>query len=106
MTTYQTLNNFSGSENITLSGRIARIGVGAALIAAAFIGQQPLGLLAVLPGVATYPILTAITGWDPLYALVKYLRRHHRSSAIVHTLPNLRQRRADRTVAMPHKTAA
>ncbi len=53
-------------RNLSAGRRLARAAVAAALLAVPFLGDQPLGLLSLLPLAAVYPGLTALLGYDPL----------------------------------------
>lgn len=55
-------------KNITVAERGARITVGFGLIAVVAMQTGALGLSALLPLVAVYPIMTGFLGGDPLYA--------------------------------------
>jgi len=52
--------------NLTASSRAARLVVGTSLIAVVMSAHGALGLLAVLPLIAIYPIFTGAIGFDPL----------------------------------------
>ncbi|WP_455204106.1 YgaP family membrane protein [Kaarinaea lacus] len=70
-----TNNTTSAAQNIDTSSRAVRLVVGMGLIAYVLTSQQtPLGLLAVLPLIAIYPVFTGIIGWDPLVAVIKQRR--------------------------------
>ena len=54
-------------ENLTVSQRLNRILFGAALIIFTMLASAtPLGWLAILPLLATYPIFTGVYGFDPV----------------------------------------
>ena len=53
-------------ENITLSGRGVRLGVGLLLLFSVFFHEGSLGAAAYLPLIAIYPLITATLGWDPI----------------------------------------
>ena len=55
--------------NITLADRAARVAAGFALIIFVLTQSGPVGLSALLPLIAIYPILTGFIGWDPLYTV-------------------------------------
>ena len=57
-------------NNVSKGGRIARIAVGLALVYSTVFQAGTLGLAAVLPLLAIYPILTGVLGWDPVVQLV------------------------------------
>jgi Inner membrane protein YgaP-like, transmembrane domain len=62
-------------ENITLSGRGARVAVGLLLISAVFFQEGELGIAAYLPLIAIYPLITATLGWDPIVQFLATRRR-------------------------------
>jgi hypothetical protein len=57
-------------NNVSKGGRVARITVGLALIYSAAFQTATLGLAALLPLLAIYPMSTAVLGWDPIVQLV------------------------------------
>lgn len=57
--------------NITVAERGTRIIVGFGLIAVVAMQTGTLGLSAISPLVAVYPMMTGFLGWDPLYAVFK-----------------------------------
>jgi hypothetical protein len=57
-------------NNVSKGGRVARIAVGLALIYSAAFQTGTLGLAAILPLLAIYPMSTAVLGWDPIVQLV------------------------------------
>lgn len=60
------------NENLTLSQRMNRILLGAALIVVTMlINALPLGMYALLPLLATYPIFTGIYGNDPVLQIIR-----------------------------------
>jgi len=64
--------SLGAAQNLGWIDRTLRLIVGAALIAVVLLQLQQgntLGLLAYLPIVAIYPLLSGILGWDPLYAV-------------------------------------
>lgn len=69
-------------QNIDWVERVGRFALGMGLIIALLIGEGPLGWWATLPLIAIYPSLTAVLGWDPVYALVA---RDDASRGGVHT---------------------
>jgi len=71
------------NTNLTTGARAARLVVGTALIAAVMSAHGALGLLAVLPLIAIYPIFTGAIGWDP----VRELCRNERISDYLLHLP-------------------
>jgi len=59
-------------ENLTTSQRVNRILFGAAVIVfTMLVNVAPLGWIAILPLLATYPIFAGIYGNDPVTALAK-----------------------------------
>ena len=70
-------------DNIHLSDRVARLALGAALIATIF---QPGFNHYWIALVSVYPIMTAIMAWDPIYALMIKLsaRIHWKSQTSTH----------------------
>ena len=62
-------NSTFEQNNITVAERGARITVGFGLIAVVAMQTGTLGLSALLPLVAVYPLMTGFLGWDPLYAV-------------------------------------
>ena len=72
-------------ENLTLSQRLNRILFGAALIVITMLASAtPLGWLAILPLLATYPIFTGIYGYDPVVEFAK-----QRVMGIAHAVSHL-----------------
>ena len=71
-------------NNVSKGGRVARIAVGLALIYSTVFQPGTLGLAAILPLLAIYPISTAVLGWDPIVQLVarKWQHRTNRSTKI------------------------
>jgi len=57
-------------NNVSNGGRIARIVVGLALVYSTAFQAGTLGLAAVLPLIAIYPISTGVLGWDPIVQFV------------------------------------
>jgi hypothetical protein len=57
-------------NNISKSERVLRIAVGLALVYSTAFQAGTLGLTALLPLIAIYPISTAVLGWDPIVQLV------------------------------------
>ena len=53
-------------ENMTYSNRAVRIVVGLGLIFSLGFQSGPLGMTAILPLIAIYPIMTGVLGWDPI----------------------------------------
>ena len=62
---------FGAIQNIGWFDRIVRVVIGFALLGVVYVDlikEMPLGWHVFLPLLAIYPLLTAILGWDPLYA--------------------------------------
>ena len=73
-------------ENLTVSQRLNRILFGAAMIVFTMMASAtPLGWLAILPLLATYPVFTGIYGTDPV---VEFARQ--RVAGIAHAINHLR----------------
>lgn len=53
--------------NIGNIERVWRLVAGSLLIAITFFSSSDLGLAALLPIIAVYPLMTAVLGWDPFY---------------------------------------
>ena len=70
--------NKTSVENITYSDRVVRIVAGLGLIFSVSLQSGPLGMTAILPLIAIYPIMTGVVGWDPV---VKYFAIRKRRSA-------------------------
>ena len=58
--------NKASVENITYSNRVVRTVVGLGLIFSVGLQSGPLGIAAILPLIAIYPIMTGVLGWDPI----------------------------------------
>jgi hypothetical protein len=56
--------------NISNTERAVRITIGLALTYSVAFQTGTLGLAAILPLVAVYPIMTGIIGWDPVYNII------------------------------------
>ena len=68
--------------NISNTERAIRIIVGLALTYSVAFQTGTLGLAAILPLLAIYPVITGIIGWDPVYNLAARLtNRKARTSA-------------------------
>ena len=60
-------------NELTVMQRINRVLIGAVMIIATMLAPvAPLGLLAVLPLIATYPIFAGMFGFDPLTSYLEY----------------------------------
>lgn len=70
--------NNANVENITYSDRVVRIVAGLGLIFSVSLHSGPLGIAAILPLIAIYPIMTGVIGWDPV---VKYFAIRKQRSA-------------------------
>lgn len=58
--------NKANVENITNSGRVVRIVAGLGMVFSVTLQSGPIGVAAVLPLIAIYPIMTGVVGWDPI----------------------------------------
>jgi hypothetical protein len=68
--------------NISNTERAVRIIVGLALTYSVLLQTGTLGLAAILPLIAVYPVMTAIIGWDPVYNMIaQFKNRNARTSA-------------------------
>jgi hypothetical protein len=56
-----------GFTNLTTGERSFRTALGLGLIATVMVAEGPLGYLALVPLLATYPLMTATLAWDPVY---------------------------------------
>ena len=63
-------------NNVSIAGRGVRIAVGLALVYSTALLPGTLGLAALLPLLAIYPMLTAVLGWDPVVQLVTRKSQH------------------------------
>ena len=60
-------------NQLNVTQRVNRVLIGAVMIVATMAAPvTPLGLLAVLPLIATYPIFAGMFGYDPLTSYVEY----------------------------------
>ena len=60
-------------NELNVTQRVNRVLIGAVMIIAAMAAPvTPLGLLAVLPLLATYPIFAGMFGYDPLTSYLEY----------------------------------
>ena len=57
------------AENITNPDRVVRIVVGLGLVYSVTLSSGPIGVAAILPLVAIYPLMTGFLGWDPVVSL-------------------------------------
>ena len=58
--------NKSSGENITYLDRAVRIIAGLGLIFSVTLKSGPIGVAAILPLLAIYPMMTGVIGWDPI----------------------------------------
>lgn len=61
--------HYDASPNVGNVDKVARYLIGATLIAAIFIVSEPADWIYLLPLIAIPVVISAITGWDPIYAL-------------------------------------
>jgi|GEM_PF-1498308 len=61
-------------SNIGSIERAVRIIIGTALTYSIALQAGTLGIAAILPLVAVYPIMTGIMGWDPVYSVIAQLK--------------------------------
>lgn len=71
--------HYDASPNVGNVDKIVRYVVGITLIAAIFVSSTPITWIALLPLVAIPVVISAITGWDPIYALFQKLPTMERS---------------------------
>lgn len=65
---------FDPFTNVSTADRWLRVVMGSMLIGSVFVADQsPLGWIATLPLAGTFPVLTAIIGYDPLYRMLAVL---------------------------------
>lgn len=65
-------HSFGPVQNMGWVDRSVRFAIGIVMVVIALMaieGGGELGALAYLPIIAIYPLLTAVLGWDPLYAV-------------------------------------
>lgn len=68
--------------NISAFERAVRIAIGLALTYSVALQTGTLGVAAILPLVAVYPVMTGIMGWDPVYSMIaQFKNRRARTSA-------------------------
>lgn len=68
--------------NISNTERAIRIIVGLALTYSVTLQTGTLGLAAILPLIAVYPVMTGIIGWDPVYNMItRFKNRNAGTSA-------------------------
>ena len=61
------------TKELSLVQRVNRVLIGAVMIIATMVAPvAPLGLLALLPLIATYPIFAGMFGYDPVSAVIEY----------------------------------
>jgi hypothetical protein len=75
-------HTFGALHNIGLSERLLRMAVATILVGGALLDldYDALDALVILPIIAVYPFITAILGWDPLYALFERVPQNRASS--------------------------
>ncbi|WP_455200390.1 YgaP family membrane protein [Kaarinaea lacus] len=61
--------NKTNIENITNSDRVIRIAAGLGMVFSVTLQSGPIGVAAILPLFAIYPIMTGVVGWDPIVNL-------------------------------------
>lgn len=67
----QLAHHFSPVQNMGWADRTVRFAVGIAMVVVVLMEIESggsLGMVAYLPILAIYPLMTAILGWDPLYS--------------------------------------
>ena len=68
--------------NIGALERAVRIAIGLALTYSVALQTGTLGVAAILPLIAVYPVMTGIMGWDPVYSMItQFKNRLARTSA-------------------------
>ena len=73
----------TSTNNISPTSRVVRIGTGLALAVGVGATSGTLGVAAILPLVAIYPLMTGALGWDPIVTV--YNRVNASSSAVTGT---------------------
>jgi len=68
--------NKTSIQNITSSDRIVRIVAGLGLALSVGLHTGTLGMAALLPLVAIYPLMTGVVGWDPMVKLLANRKQH------------------------------
>ncbi|WP_455365745.1 YgaP family membrane protein [Kaarinaea lacus] len=63
-------------QNITNSDRVVRIVAGLGLALSVSLQSGPLGMAAILPLIAIYPIMTGVVGWDPVVQYIATRKQH------------------------------
>lgn len=71
--------HYDASPNVGNVDKIVRYAVGIALIAPIFVLSTPTTWILLAPLVAIPVVISAITGWDPIYALFQKLPTVERS---------------------------
>lgn len=71
--------HYDASPNVGNVDKIVRYVVGITLIAAIFVSSTPITWISLLPLFAIPVVISAITGWDPIYALFQKLPTVERS---------------------------
>ena len=97
-------NNLSEIENVGITERGIRSLVGSALIATVLLSPSlSETTLATLSMLSIYIVFTAITGWDPIHALI---RKSRRQQTPVPPTATVRPRSDAKRVTDTHKKAA
>ena len=68
--------NKANVQNITNSDRVVRIIAGLGLALSVSLQSGPLGMAALLPLIAIYPLMTGVVGWDPIVKLFANRKQH------------------------------
>ena len=68
--------NKTNIENITNSDRVVRIAAGLAMVFSVTLQSGPIGVAAILPLMAIYPIMTGVVGWDPVVKFFATRKQH------------------------------
>jgi hypothetical protein len=68
--------------NMSNTERAIRIIVGLALTYSVALHTGTLGLAAILPLVAVYPVMTGIIGWDPVYNWIAQLKNRKARTSV------------------------
>lgn len=68
--------NNANLQNISNTDRVVRIIAGLGLVLSVTLVNGPLGLTAMLPLVAIYPIMTGVLGWDPIVKYIATFKQH------------------------------
>ena len=68
--------NKANAENITNSDRVVRIVAGLGMVFSVTLQSGPIGVAAILPLIAIYPIMTGVVGWDPIVKFFTNRKQH------------------------------